>query len=390
MNLTNNEPYDMGPSTNIFSTPLLDGTLFPEHLNEEDTRPYMFLSQFDRIRKKPWSECTFLDLGCNEGSSTLLLGQSGAHIIGIEGREDAVHRANYVKEQLGFNNVTFVSGNLLDQSLWRQADAIYAAGILYHMENPFGLLELISSHSEQYVYFCTHCAPRSAVQLRESGFGRRISKSDIITYRDKPILTVSVAEPEDVSEIQEHGFRRSPRSGIGNQSSIWLSNNGLADAMALLGFKAYEIHHQGKDLRFRISFFRKKPEKVVGRLDPLNQPLPKRNSLSASACVVLQKDLCFLKESQHEVIVIGSNWVLESCINLLKDHHIPIFREVIDLGSTRVLRPTELAHMLDLKRKSGLLNIVLALEDPRALYHQLMIMNCAAYIFTSFALSQKG
>ena len=99
------ERYSLGPSTNVFSTALPDGTGFPEHLLGNDGRPLPFLKQFDRVRDKPWSDCRIIDLGCNEGNSSFNLAQTGAYVIGVEGREDAVQRAKYIQKELNVSNL---------------------------------------------------------------------------------------------------------------------------------------------------------------------------------------------------------------------------------------------------------------------------------------------
>ncbi|MEO1174723.1 MAG: methyltransferase domain-containing protein, partial [Myxococcota bacterium] len=166
--------YSLGPSTNIFSTPLPDGSIYPDHLYEHDPRPADFLRNFDRVRTKPWDECVFLDLGCNEGSSTFLLAESGARVLGIEGRGDAVKRARVIRDALSFDHVDFLCGDVLDRSLWQEVDAVYAAGILYHLSEPFEFLELVNEYCRDYVYICTHFAPSTATELRNATLAHRI------------------------------------------------------------------------------------------------------------------------------------------------------------------------------------------------------------------------
>ena len=57
--------YFLNPSTNIFSTPLPDETLYPNHISATDDRSELFLQWFNFVRQKPWKECTICDFGCN-------------------------------------------------------------------------------------------------------------------------------------------------------------------------------------------------------------------------------------------------------------------------------------------------------------------------------------
>ena len=56
--------YDLGISHNKFGLALPDGTYYPEYSrNVSGERAREFLTNFDRVRDRDWSECSFLDLG---------------------------------------------------------------------------------------------------------------------------------------------------------------------------------------------------------------------------------------------------------------------------------------------------------------------------------------
>ena len=76
--------YDLGISHNKFGLPLPDGTYYPEYSrNVSGERAVEFLTNFDRVRDRDWSECSFLDLGCSEGVRVSGRLRSGG--VGFEG-----------------------------------------------------------------------------------------------------------------------------------------------------------------------------------------------------------------------------------------------------------------------------------------------------------------
>ncbi len=393
MSSDRDERYRLGGSSNIFSTPLPDGTWFPEHIEREDDRALVFLQHFDRVRTKDWSKCTFLDLGCNEGTSSFLLAQTGAQVIGIEGREDAVRRAESVRRQLGFNNVQFHAGNVLDAAFWQKVDGVYAAGILYHLGDPLKMIELIGEYCDKCVYFCTHCAPRSATQLTDSKFKDLISNVKVLEFRKQRVLAVEFAEPKFVDEKWQDGTRRDPRSGVGNTVSVWLANNGLSDIMSIVGFPYYEpLSQELERLRFRMVYFRESPSggpsETVGSLGSFAQPLPPRRSLSETATTARQFDVDFLSRTNAAVSVLGQGPELEAVIGDLQKHGIGNYH-VVDLGASP--EPTREEVLTRLRQAGGdRAPVYVALADEsgkiRPLYDRLVKEDVADYIFTSFVL----
>jgi trans-aconitate methyltransferase len=380
---THLDKYALGLSSSIHSTPLPDGTLFPEHLPYEDPRPMAFLKQFDRVRTKPWDQCTILDLGCNEGTSSFLLGQTGARILGIEGREDAVQRAEFVKRTLRFDHVEFRVGNVMEFSLWEEADAIYAAGILYHLEDPFGLLDALETHAKQAVYFCTHCAPANTTEQKQP-ISQRLQESPVKTsFRGKPMNVAHFEEPDDIREVQE-SFRRHPRSGLGNTVSVWLTQASLVQAMGAIGFRHHRrLGYEQRRLRYQLMFYKNRPRLLTPKHIPLSHPLPKRPNLQSAALTARQQDIAFLQSNPQPVVVVGTTAFRAP---LLKDLHENDIQVAGQFWLTDETNATERQHLWDFLEQEKPAYIVLAVQQSEALYARIMLMNFAQYIFTSFSL----
>ncbi|MFC1506155.1 class I SAM-dependent methyltransferase [Thermoproteota archaeon] len=100
-----------------------------------------------------------LELGSLEGGHTFTLAShSGvSQVIGIEGRKDNMERARFVQKLLGIHNVDFVEANLekVDLSRFGRFDVVFCVGILYHMPEPWLLLEQIG-HVSKNLFIRTH------------------------------------------------------------------------------------------------------------------------------------------------------------------------------------------------------------------------------------------
>ena len=154
-----NQLYSLGVSHNKFPVPLPDGTYYPDHMTVLDARPMEFLTNYNRVRTADWKNLSFLDLGCSEGSTTLGLSQMGSEVFGVEGRGDAVARANALREIVGFKRTHFSIGNVNDESVFREVDGIFNAGILYHLEDPVTFLERCAKYARHFVYVDSGHAP---------------------------------------------------------------------------------------------------------------------------------------------------------------------------------------------------------------------------------------
>jgi hypothetical protein len=110
-----------------------------------------------------------LELGPLEASHTYMIEQRNpAAIDAIEANKLSFFRCLVVKEILGLRKARFLLGNFaewLERSSDRY-DLIVASGVLYHMENPVRLLELISLKSDAF-YLWTHYVSDEAMPLND-------------------------------------------------------------------------------------------------------------------------------------------------------------------------------------------------------------------------------
>jgi len=118
-----------------------------------DTRILWALEQFGSVQG-----CKILELGPLEAGHTCLLERSGAALIhSIEANKLSFLRCLVVKELLGLERAKFFLGDFVEWLDHRREsyDLIIASGVLYHMQNPVRLLELIAKNTNA-LYLWTH------------------------------------------------------------------------------------------------------------------------------------------------------------------------------------------------------------------------------------------
>lgn len=174
----------------------------------EDRRP----GQFFRASLTPGE---FLSWAVWRGHTFVLASHpSVASVLGIEGRETNVERARYVQGLLGIKNVEFVTANLetTDLTTLGLFDAIYCCGLLYHLPEPWKLIEQTVRVSP-HLFLSTHYASEEMADATAHGLrGRR---------------------------YQEFGLS-DPLSGM-SPDSFWPTLEGLQGMLTAAGFQKIEI-----------------------------------------------------------------------------------------------------------------------------------------------------
>ena len=298
--------YRLGVSSNLFAEPLPEGVYYPDFTTHIDYRPPEFLALFDAIKAKPWSKCTILDVGCGEGTSSVALGRTGARVIGIEGRPEVVRRAEYLRDRLGYANVEFRTGSVLDPKLWEEADAVFVSGLIHHLAEPFRLIELLGAHATGMVYMCTHLAPRDEAQRVASHFAALLRDPGSRPFRARALPGIRFVEGDDARERQS-SRRRHPRAGIGNLESWWLAEESLLEALKAVGLsgqaRLYANEHR---LRYRYVFTRSAQAPTDGRrkVDFL-WPAPPPPGAAEAASRALAADIAFLRRYRIAPSVAG-------------------------------------------------------------------------------------
>src|SRR5947209_763209 len=161
---------------------------------------------------------TILELGSLEGAHTFILAQSPGvdRVLAIEGRETNLRKARFVQKLLEVQNAEFVEANLenADLEAFGKFDAVFCSGLLYHLPEPWKLIEQLSKVAPLLFVWTQYAADHEA---RDVGNGLR-------------------------GKIHLEGGPDEPLSGM-STSATWLTLPSWHQVLARAGYKRFEIIH---------------------------------------------------------------------------------------------------------------------------------------------------
>jgi Methyltransferase domain len=113
-----------------------------------------------------------LELGALEGAHTFILaGRPGVkRVLALEGREVNLRKARFVQELLRVENAEFLQTNLEEGDLAAlgEFDAVFCSGLLYHLPEPWHLIEQLPAIAPK-LFIWTHYAAESEAQILPDG-----------------------------------------------------------------------------------------------------------------------------------------------------------------------------------------------------------------------------
>lgn len=152
-----------------------------------------------------------LELGSLEGAHTFYLARHPGQrrVVAIEGRQYNVEKARFVQDLTTVTNICFLHGNLetMDLTSLGRFDAIFCAGLLYHLPEPWKLIRRLSEVSSN-LFLRTHYATEANANHVANGF---------LGYR-----------------YREQGYH-DPCSGL-SDDSFWPTLDALQHMLAINGF----------------------------------------------------------------------------------------------------------------------------------------------------------
>lgn len=115
----------------------------------------------------PFSNLNVLELGPLEGAHTCMIEQAGAaSVTAIESNTRAFLKCLCVKEIFGLQRSRFLLGDFLEYLEHpRRHDVVIASGVLYHMQDPLRLLQLLTKASDR-IFLWTHYYDATAISRR--------------------------------------------------------------------------------------------------------------------------------------------------------------------------------------------------------------------------------
>ena len=161
---------------------------------------------------------TILELGALEGAHTVILAQRPGvkRVLALEGREFNLRKARFVQQVLNVQNAEFAQANLesSDLAAFGQFDAVFCSGLLYHLPEPWKLVEQMPKVAPLLFVWTQYAAEREATDV---GNGLR-------------------------GKIYIEGGPDEPLSGM-SRSATWLTLPSLREVLARAGYKRFEIIH---------------------------------------------------------------------------------------------------------------------------------------------------
>lgn len=199
-------------------------TLAPVALNvEEKTR--RVVQTIGDLVDDDLSKLSILDLGSHEGGFSLELGAHGARVVGVEVRADNFARAEFARQQLGLDNVSFHRADVrtLDPESWGQYDVVICLGLLYHLdcEDVARLIDRMHAVAGRMVIIDTHFA---------------LEPTEWFEFEGKRYHGTSFREHEDDVSLQD--MEQAGWASIGNIHSFWFTKQSLINRMMDAGFSS--------------------------------------------------------------------------------------------------------------------------------------------------------
>lgn len=181
-----------------------------------------------------------LEMGPLEGGHSYLLEEAGAsEIIAIEANTRAFLKCLCIKEVLGLKRVKFLLGDF--SSYLREGehrfDLVMASGVLYHMDNPVELLDLISRASGA-VYLWTHYYDPQIISDNPN-LAHKFSPLESFDYQG---VGYEIAVQSYKDSLGWSGF-----CGGSLPTSKWLTRDSLMRALHTFGFTRIEVSFEQPD-----------------------------------------------------------------------------------------------------------------------------------------------
>jgi hypothetical protein len=175
------------------------------------------------VTNQPLSNLRVLDLACLEGLYGIEFARHGSEVIGIEGREANVVKAQFAKDVLDLDNITFLQDDVrnLSVSKYGHFDVVLCLGILYHLDVPdvFHFVERMAEVCQRVAIIDTHVGikPNRTYSYNEHEYHGRVFNEHI---------------PGDTEEEKLKRLW----SSLDNENSFWFSRPSLFNLLACAGF----------------------------------------------------------------------------------------------------------------------------------------------------------
>ncbi|MDJ0674187.1 MAG: methyltransferase domain-containing protein [Calothrix sp. MO_167.B42] len=128
--------------------------IYSESLNQVNkVRHSMIFSFLDGISFN-YKSASILDLACNEAYFMFEMLKRGAKYgLGVEGRKENIEKALFIQQALNYPNCDFQHQDVFEFNYEKDKfDIVLLLGIIYHVENPIGLIRKAALASSKYLF----------------------------------------------------------------------------------------------------------------------------------------------------------------------------------------------------------------------------------------------
>lgn len=178
---------------------------------------------FPTIEQKFPKSSTILDLGCADGYFPIAAWRRGYRsITAVDCREDNIRRAKFAAK-LHQAKIRWVHQDVYQYTTRKRFDLILCQGLLYHLENPIGLFEILKKTAAKGIVLSGwaryHEKPVFIFEKEESGDIRNSKKKNILIPSVAVVeALLSAYEFKNVVVLRPPEAPRTPDSG----QAVWL------------------------------------------------------------------------------------------------------------------------------------------------------------------------
>jgi SAM-dependent methyltransferase len=169
---------------------------------------------------------SIVDLGCLEGGYTAEFARLGMEATGIEARESNYQNCLVVKAGIPLQNLEFVRDDANNIAKYGPFDAVFACGLLYHLDSPRQFLTSAAKVCHRVLFLQTHVARAEDTDaIRIHGLSEVCENEGL---RGRWYTEHGDVTPEQLDLLKWHSWA--------NHRSFWIQKEYLLQLLRDLGF----------------------------------------------------------------------------------------------------------------------------------------------------------